>query len=94
MAAKAKKKNLQALTDDELSRELDGIRKTLFDLRVRRVTDVVENPAAFRLHRHQIARLETERSARRNRKAAEAAAAKKAASKAAPAKKPATPAAK
>jgi large subunit ribosomal protein L29 len=67
--AKAKK-TYREMPDDELSKELDGLLKGLFNLRVRKVTDVVENPAAFRQHRREIARIKTEMRARQLKKAA------------------------
>ncbi len=55
----AKGKNFAEMTSDELGKELDGLIKGLFNLRFRKVTDVVENPAAFKLHRREIARIKT-----------------------------------
>lgn len=81
---KAGKKNYRDLADDDLRKELDGLVKGLFNLRVRKVTDVVENPAAFRQHRREIARIRTEI----RRRELSAAASKPAA---AAEKKPATP---
>ena len=54
-----KPKDLREKTDEDLSKELENLRKGLFNLRVRKVTDVVENPAAFRQHRRDIARILT-----------------------------------
>lgn len=56
----AKKKNYKEMPDDELQKELDTLIKGLFNLRFRKVTDVVENPAAFKQHRKEIARIKTE----------------------------------
>jgi large subunit ribosomal protein L29 len=47
------------MADDELKRELDGLVRGLFNLRFRKVTDVVEDPAAFKKHRREIARIKT-----------------------------------
>ena len=58
------KKNYREMPDDELRKEFDNLVKGLFNLRVRKVTDVVENPAAFRMHRRQVARIKTELRAR------------------------------
>lgn len=70
------RKNYRDLTDDDLNKELDGLVKGLFNLRVRKVTDVVENPAAFRQHRREIARIRTEiRRRELSRKPAKSAAA-------------------
>lgn len=55
----AKGKNYGEMPDDELRKELDGLVKGLFNLRFRKVTDVVENPAEFRKHRREIARIKT-----------------------------------
>ena len=55
----AKKKNYVEMADDELQKELDNLVKGLFSLRFRKVTDVVENPAAFRKHRVEIAQIKT-----------------------------------
>ncbi len=64
------KKNYKEMADDELAKELDGFVKGLFNLRVRKVTDVVENPSAFRQHRREIARIKTEQRARELKKLA------------------------
>ncbi|MBI2932835.1 MAG: 50S ribosomal protein L29 [Planctomycetes bacterium] len=61
--AKAKK-NYRELTDEDLRKELDDRVKGLYKLRFQKVTDVVENPAAFRQHRHEIARIKTEMRSR------------------------------
>lgn len=47
------------MPDEELRKELDTLVKGLFNLRFRKVTDVVENPAAFKQHRREIARIKT-----------------------------------
>lgn len=62
--AKTKKKDYHGMAKDDLQRELEGFTKGLFNLRVRKVTDVVENPASFRQHRREIARIKTELRAR------------------------------
>ena len=54
-----KAKDLRDKTDDELLREVDTLRDSLFKLRFRKVTDVVENPSEFRRHRRDIARILT-----------------------------------
>ena len=60
MAKKAKRlEELRGKPDDELRKELDTLIKGLFNLRFRKVTDVVENPAAFRKHRVEIAQIKT-----------------------------------
>jgi large subunit ribosomal protein L29 len=60
MAKKGKRlEELRGKADDELRKELDTLVKGLFNLRFRKVTDVVENPAAFRKHRVEIAQIKT-----------------------------------
>ncbi len=60
MAKKVKRfEELRGKPDDELRKELDTLVKGLFNLRFRKVTDVVENPAAFRKHRVEIAQIKT-----------------------------------
>ena len=62
--AKTKAKNYPEMPADELKKELDTLVKGLFNLRFRKVTDVVENPSAFKQHRKEIARIKTELRAR------------------------------
>lgn len=50
---------LRKMADEELQKELDTLTKGLFNLRFRKVTDVVENPAAFKQHKKDIARIKT-----------------------------------
>lgn len=66
------------LNNDEIKIELKRLREKLFSLRVQRETEKVENTSQFKQIRRDIARIETERSARR-RGVAPAAAAKPAA---------------
>lgn len=54
-----KTKDLRPMTEEELHKELDTLTKGLFNLRFRKVTDVVENPASFKEHRRDIARIKT-----------------------------------
>ena len=54
-----KSKDLREKANEELEKELDGLREGLFKLRFRKVTDVVENPSAFKKHRRDIARILT-----------------------------------
>lgn len=54
-----KKENFTELPDDELRKKLDELVKGLFNLRFRKVTDVVENPAQFKKDRKSIARIKT-----------------------------------
>ena len=59
-----KTKNYPGMADEELRKELENLVKGLFNLRFRKVTDVVENPSAFKQHRREIARIKTELRAR------------------------------
>jgi large subunit ribosomal protein L29 len=54
-----KKENFKEMADDELKKKLDELVKGLFNLRFRKVTDVVENPAQFKKDRRNIARIKT-----------------------------------
>lgn len=54
-----KTKDLRLKNDQELQKELTSLREGLFKLRFRKVTDVVENPSAFRQYRRDIARILT-----------------------------------
>jgi large subunit ribosomal protein L29 len=55
----AKKENYREMADDELKKKLEDLVKGLFNLRFRKVTDVVENPAQFKKDRRNIARIKT-----------------------------------
>jgi large subunit ribosomal protein L29 len=55
----AKKENYKDMAEDELHKKLDDLVKGLFNLRFRKVTDVVENPAQFKKDRRNIARIKT-----------------------------------
>lgn len=55
----AKKENYKEMADDELKKRLEELVKGLFNLRFRKVTDVVENPAQFKKDRRNIARIKT-----------------------------------
>ena len=54
-----KKENYTELPNEELTKKLDDLVKGLFNLRFRKVTDVVENPAQFKKDRRNIARIKT-----------------------------------
>ena len=54
-----KKENWSELPEEELRKKLDELVKGLFNLRFRKVTDVVENPAQFKKDRRNIARIKT-----------------------------------
>lgn len=57
------------MTDEELGRELDALRKNLFDLRTKQVTDVVEKHHVIRRTRRDIARVLTILQERKNKPA-------------------------
>ena len=60
MAKKTKRlEEFRGKPDEELRKEMDTLVTGLFNLRFRKVTDVVENPAAFRKHRVEIAQIKT-----------------------------------
>lgn len=54
-----KAKDFREMTPDDLKKEIDTIHKSLFDLRFKKVTDVVENPAEFKRLRRDLARAKT-----------------------------------
>lgn len=59
-----KKESYKDLTDEDLKKKLEELIKGLFNLRFRKVTDVVENPAQFKKDRRNIARIKTVMRAR------------------------------
>ena len=62
-----KSADIRELTDQELQRTLNDNRHELFNLRLQSQTGQLENTARIRLVRRDIARLETEVTARRKR---------------------------
>lgn len=54
-----KAKDYRDMTPEDLHREIEAHVKSLFNLRFRKVTDVVENPAEFRKIKKDIARAKT-----------------------------------
>lgn len=54
-----KAKEYRDMTPDDLRKEIESQTKALFNLRFRKVTDVVENPAEFRKIKKEIARAMT-----------------------------------
>jgi large subunit ribosomal protein L29 len=58
-------KEVRALKDEELGIELTRLREKLFTLRVQHVTDKVEDTSQYGKIRKDIARLLTEKQARR-----------------------------
>lgn len=83
-----KASEVKALRDEELKVELDRLRTRLYDLRSQAVTEKVEDTSQFGQVRRDVARILTERNARR-RGAAPAVAATAVAVKPAKAAKPA-----
>ena len=59
-----KAKEVHGMGNDEITVELDRLRRRLFDLRVQTVTEKIEDPSQFKKVRRDIARLLTERRAR------------------------------
>jgi large subunit ribosomal protein L29 len=57
------------MTDEELGRELEALRKNLFSLRTKQVTDLVEKHHAIRQARRDIARVLTILQERKNKPA-------------------------
>lgn len=60
---------VRALRDEEIGIELKRLREKLFTLRSQAVTEKVEDTSQFRMLRKDVARLLTERNARRHAKA-------------------------
>ena len=56
---------IRDLTPEELNRALEETRRELFNMRLQAQTGQLENSARIRLLRKDIARLETERTARK-----------------------------
>jgi large subunit ribosomal protein L29 len=56
---------IRDLTPEELTRALEDTRRELFNLRVQAQTGQLENSARIRLLRKDIARIETEMTARK-----------------------------
>lgn len=55
---------IREMTDEELARSLEENRREGFNLRLQQQTGALENTARIRLVRRDIARLETEKTAR------------------------------
>jgi large subunit ribosomal protein L29 len=58
---------VKKLRDDEIAAEAARLRKKLFELRVQTVTEKVKDTAQFSKNRKDLARVLTERSARRKK---------------------------
>ena len=56
---------IRDMTPEELTRALEDTRRELFNLRVQAQTGQIENSARIRLLRKDIARIETEMTARK-----------------------------
>jgi len=52
-------KDIRTLSAEELSKELLGLRREQFNLRMQRGTGQLSNPARFKAVRRQIARIKT-----------------------------------
>ncbi|MDD4539666.1 50S ribosomal protein L29 [Oligosphaera ethanolica] len=60
-----KAKDIREMTAEELDRAAEESRKEIFNLRLQGQTGQLENPARIRLLRKDVARIETEKTARR-----------------------------
>lgn len=63
---------VRKLTGEEIDVEVSRLQRKLYDLRVQAVTEKIEDPSQFKKVRKDIARLKTERTARLNKKKANA----------------------
>lgn len=64
-----KANEVHKFNDEEVSLEIDRLRKRMFDLRTQKVTDKIEDTSQFKKVRRDIARLHTERRSRELAKA-------------------------
>ena len=60
-----KAQEVHKLSDEEIRVESDRLRRSLYDLRAQAVTEKLEDPSQLRKLRRDVARLATERQARR-----------------------------
>ena len=60
-----KAKDIREMTAEELDRAAEESRNEIFNLRLQGQTGQLENPARIRLLRKDVARIETEKTARR-----------------------------
>ncbi|MBR6471897.1 MAG: 50S ribosomal protein L29 [Victivallales bacterium] len=67
-----KASEIRQKTDEEIAKQIDDNRKEIFQLRLQAQTSELKNTARIRILRKDIARLETEKTARKAAKAAEA----------------------
>ncbi|MBR4519004.1 MAG: 50S ribosomal protein L29 [Victivallales bacterium] len=65
-----KAKEIRQKTDEEIAKQIDDNRKEIFQLRLQAQTSELKNTARIGLLRKDIARLETEKTARKAAKAA------------------------
>lgn len=65
-----KAKEVHKLSEEELTIEVNRLRRKLFDMRTQAVTEKIEDVSQFRKIRKDIARLLTEQSVRRHRESA------------------------
>ncbi len=66
-----KSSEVHNFNDEEISVEIDRLRKRQFELRCQKVTDKIEDTSQFKKVRRDIARLNTERRAREIAKTAD-----------------------
>lgn len=66
-----KSSEVHNFNDEEISVEIERLRKRQFELRCQKVTDKIEDTSQFKKVRRDIARLNTERRARQITKAAD-----------------------
>jgi large subunit ribosomal protein L29 len=59
-----KANEVHKFNDEEVSLEIDRLRKRMFELRTQKVTDKIEDTSQFKKTRRDIARLLTERHSR------------------------------
>lgn len=60
---------IRKMTDDEIAVEVLSLQKKVYDLRCQATTEKLEDPSQFKKSRRDVARLLTERNARRSAKA-------------------------
>ncbi len=65
-----KAKEVHKLSEEEISIEVNRLRKQLFELRTQAVTEKIENTSQFAKVRKDLARLMTEKNSRRTSAAA------------------------
>ena len=61
-----KMKEIRALTDEQLNKQVETLKEELFDLRFKQATGIIENPARIREIRKTIARIKTVLTERQN----------------------------